>query len=111
MSKIGIVKKVVRKALPLKVSTVKKAALPKLKWTSTQTNLMEVVYMIYLSESLKNEKGQNATISEITKVVFTMFNMEVPKNPTKIIDQLKHRLNPTKVSLLYKVLKILYQIL
>ena len=84
--------------------------MPMLDWAGTQTDLMEVVYMIYLTGMLKNQKGRTATISEVTTVVFQMFNMPVPKNPTKIIDNLKHRMNPDKVSILRKVLLQLYHI-
>ena len=79
-----------------------------LLWDGTQTDLMEIVYMIYLTGKVKNQKGR-ATISDITTVVFQLFNMPIPKNPTKIIDNLKHRKNPDKVSVLCKVLSQLYQ--
>ena len=77
-------------------------------WDGTQTDLMEIVYMLYLSGKLKNREGHKATIGEITTVVFQLFNMPIPKNPTKIIDNLKHRKNPEKVSVLCEVLSRLY---
>ena len=100
-----VFKRIFRKALSKKASVM-----PMLDWAGTQTDLMEVVYMIYLTGMLKNQKGRTATISEVTTVVFQMFNMPVPKNPTKIIDNLKHRMNPDKVSILRKVLSQLYHI-
>lgn len=98
-----------RKALPTKASKRVKPALPQLKWEGTPTDLMEIVYIIYLTKFLKNAKGHEATISEVTKSIFGTFGVTAPENPTRIIDNIKHRKEPRKVSKAWKGLCQLYQ--
>ena len=83
--------------------------MPRLKWEATQTDLMEFVYSLYLSRKVKDANGRTATIHAITTQVFSLFGVDVPKNPTKIVDNLKHRKNPKDISLMYKAVFDLYQ--
>ena len=82
----------------------------KLKWIGTQAKLMEIVYMLWLTELIVNERGKKATLKEITELMFTVLNAKVPQNPTKVIDSLKNRKNPEETSILIKVLKLLYHL-
>ena len=41
--------------------------------------------------------------------VFSLFGVEPPKNPTKIVDNLKHRKSPKDLSMMYKAVSDLYQ--
>jgi hypothetical protein len=106
---IKIFRKVIRKAMPKKASTVVTPEMPRLKWEATQTDLMEFVYSLYLSRKVKDANGRTATINAITTQVFSLFGVDVPKNPTKIVDNLKHRKNPKDISLMYKAVFDLYQ--
>jgi hypothetical protein len=107
MKKLKKIQLAIRKVLPLHTDKSEKPALPQLKWKGSLTDLMEIVYVVYLTKALKNEKEREATIGEVTKVIFGTFEMEIPKNPTRIVDNIKHRKNPRDVS---KVLNSLYQL-
>ena len=98
-----------RKALPTKASKSVKPALPQLKWEGTPTDLMEIAYIVYLTKFLKNQKGREATIVEVTKVIFGTFGMDIPEKPTKIIDNIKRRKFPREVSKVWKALCQMYQ--
>ena len=106
---IKIFRKVIRKAMPKKASTVVTPEMPRLKWEATQTDLMEFVYSLYLSRKVKDANGHPATINAITVQVFSLFGVEPPKNPTKIVDNLKHRKSPKDISMMYKAVSDLYQ--
>ena len=106
---IKIFRKVIRKAMPKKASTVVTPEMPRLKWEATQTDLMEFVYSLYLSGKVKDANRRSATISAITKQVFSLFGVEAPMNPTKVVDNLKHRKNPKDISMMYKAVCDLYQ--
>ena len=106
---IKIFRKVIRKAMPKKASTVVTPEMPRLKWEATQTDLMEFVYSLYLSRKVKDSDGRPATINAITVQVFSLFGVEPPKNPTKIVDNLKHRKSPKDISMMYKAVCDLYQ--
>ena len=101
--------KAIRKVMLKKASAVVNPEMPRLEWTATQTDLMEFVYSLYLSRKVKDANGHPATINAITKKVFSLFGVDVPKNPTKIVDNLKHRKNPKDISLMYKAVCDLYQ--
>ena len=105
---IKIFRKVIRKAMPKKASTVVTPEMPRLKWEATQTDLMEFVYSLYLSRKVKDANGHPATINAITVQVFSLFGVEPPKNPTKIVDNLKHRKSPKDISMMYKAVCDLY---
>ena len=92
-----------------KASAVVNPEMPRLEWTATQTDLMEFVYSLYLSRKVKDANGHPATINAITKQVFSLFGVDAPKNPTKVVDNLKHRKNPKDISLMYKAVFDLYQ--
>ena len=104
-----ILKNVIRKAMPKKASTVVQSEMPRLEWKASQADLMEFVYSLYLSRKLKDANGRPATINAITTQVFSLFGVEPPKNPTKIVDNLKHRKNPKDYSMMYKAVFDLYQ--
>jgi len=80
----------------------------KLKWIGTQAKLIEIVYMLWLTELIVNERGKKATLKEITELIFTVLNKKVPQNPTKVINSLRNRKEPEKTSILIKVLQHLY---
>lgn len=101
-------KKVIRKAMPKKAGAVIQSEMPRLEWTATQTDLMEFVYSLYLSRKVKDANGRTATINAITTQVFSLFGVEPPKNPTKIVDNLKHRKSPKDISMMYKAVCDLY---
>ena len=101
-------KKVIRKAMPKKAGAVIQSEMPRLEWTATQTDLMEFVYSLYLSRKVKDSDGRPATINAITVQVFSLFGVEPPKNPTKIVDNLKHRKSPKDISMMYKAVCDLY---
>jgi hypothetical protein len=106
---INKLKKVIRKAMPKKAGAVIQSEMPRLEWTATQADLMEFVYSLYLSRKVKDANGHSATINVITTQVFTLFGVEPPKNPTKIVDNLKHRKSPKDISMMYKAVCDLYQ--
>ena len=81
---------------------------PKLTWTGTQADLVEIVYFVRLTNKVKNDRGRDATMIELTKALFGLFNTKAPSNPTKIVDNLKKRKKPKEKSLLYRILKLLY---
>ena len=81
---------------------------PKLTWTGTQADLVEIVYFVRLTNKVKNDRGRDATMTELTKAFFDLFNAKAPSNPTKIVDNLKKRKKPKEKSLLYRILKLLY---
>ena len=105
---IKSLKKVIRKAMPKKASAVVNPEMPRLEWTATQADLMEFVYSLYLSRKVKDANGHPATINAITVQVFSLFGVEPPKNPTKIVDNLKHRKSPKDISMMYKAVCDLY---
>ena len=80
----------------------------KLTWTGTQADLVEIVYFVRLTNKVKNDRGRDATMTELTKAFFDLFNAKAPSNPTKIVDNLKKRKKPKEKSLLYRILKLLY---
>ena len=106
---IKSLRKVIRKAMPKKASAVVNPEMPRLEWTATQADLMEFVYSLYLSRKVKDANGRTATINAITTQVFALFGVEPPKNPTKIVDNLKHRKSPKDISMMYKAVCDLYQ--
>lgn len=81
---------------------------PKLTWSGTQADLVEIVYFVRLTNKVKNDRGREATMTELTKAFFNLLNAKAPSNPTKIVDNLKKRKKPKEKSLLYRILKILY---
>jgi len=81
----------------------------KLTWTGTQADLVEIVYFVRLTNKVKNDRGRDATMTELTKAFFDLFNAKAPSNPTKIVDNLKKRKKPKEKSLLYRILKLLYR--
>ena len=105
---IKSLRKVIRKAMPKKASAVVNPEMPRLEWTATQADLMEFVYSLYLSRKVKDANGHPATINAITVQVFSLFGVEPPKNPTKIVDNLKHRKSPKDISMMYKAVCDLY---
>ena len=80
----------------------------KLTWTGTQADLVEIVYFVRMTRMVKNDKGRDATMTELTKAFFDLLNAKAPSNPTKIVDNLKKRKKPKEKSLLYRILKYLY---
>jgi hypothetical protein len=106
---INKLKKVIKKAMPKKAGAVIQSEMPRLEWSATQTDLMEFVYSLYLSRKVKDANGHPATINAITTQVFALFGVEPPKNPTKIVDNLKHRKSPKDISMMYKAVCDLYQ--
>ena len=100
--------KAIRKVMLKKASAVVNPEMPRLEWTATQTDLMEFVYSLYLSRKVKDANGHPATISAITKQVFSLFGVDAPKNPTKVVDNLKHRKSPKDISMMYKAVCDLY---
>jgi hypothetical protein len=105
---INSFKKAIKKAMPKKASAVVNPEMPRLEWTATQADLMEFVYSLYLSRKVKDANGRTATINAITTQVFSLFGVEPPKNPTKIVDNLKHRKSPKDISMMYKAVCDLY---
>ena len=81
---------------------------PKLTWSGTQADLVEIVYFVRLTNKVKNDRGREATMTELTKAFFDLLNAKAPSNPTKIVDNLKKRKKPKEKSLLYRKLKLLY---
>ena len=81
---------------------------PKLTWTGTQADMVEIVYFVRLTNKVKNDRGREATMTELTKAFFDLLNAKAPSNPTKIVDNLKKRKKPKEKSLLYRILKLLY---
>lgn len=81
---------------------------PKLTWSGTQADLVEIVYFVRLTNKVKNDRGREATMTELTKAFFNLLNAKAPSNPTKIVDNLKKRKKPKEKSLLYRKLKLLY---
>jgi hypothetical protein len=98
------VRKDVKKILGRMINTTPS----KLKWIGTQAKLIEIVYMLWLTELIVNERGKKATLKEITELIFTVLNKKVPQNPTKVINSLRNRKEPEKTSILIKVLQHLY---
>lgn len=80
----------------------------KLKWIGTQAKLMEIVYMLWLTGLIVNERGKKATLKEITELMFTVLNANAPKTPTKVINDLRNRKEPEKTSILFEILNHLY---
>lgn len=81
---------------------------PNLTWPGTQASLMEVVLMIHMTGEVKNDRGRKASLTELTIAMFRLFNKKPPRNPTKIINNLRKRQKPKEKSILYRVLKYLY---
>ena len=108
MKEIIFIKRGLKKALK-KVSRSNMNDEVIVKWMDSKINLMEIIVLLHESKCLINTKGKPATIMEISNVVFKAFGCEPPKNPTKIIDSLKHRKNPEMISLLKQLFKRLYQ--
>lgn len=77
-------------------------------WRGTRTDLIELSYLIYKSGCVTNVKGKPATFKMVYKALFGQFGVPVPDNPTKIVDNLKHRRNPKQVSVIYRALWYLY---
>ena len=98
------VRKDVKKILGRMINTTQS----KLKWIGTQAKLMEIVYMLWLTELIVNERGKKATLKEITELMFTVLNSKVPQNPTKVINSLRNRKKPEETSILIKILQHLY---
>lgn len=40
---------------------------PKLTWSGTQADLVEIVYFVRLTNKVKNDRGREATMTELTK--------------------------------------------
>lgn len=98
MKRIKKMAVVFRKALP------RKKEKPQLVWNGTRTDLMEMVYGMYLSEKVVTIDGRRATLYEITEMTFEAFGMVPPKNPSRMLTTLRERNNPRELSIIYKAL-------
>ena len=45
---------------------------PKLTWAGTQADLVEIVYYIRMTRMVKNDRGREATMTELTKAFFDL---------------------------------------
>lgn len=86
----------------------KKNKTDQLRWNGSKTDLMELVYALYLSEQLKTSSGHNATLSEISMTVFDLFGLDAPQNPSRVVSGLKQRVDPVELSIFCKALADLY---
>ena len=86
----------------------KKNKTAQLKWNGSKTDLMEVIYTLYLSEQIKNSSGQKATLREISMTVYDLFGLDAPQNPSRVVSSLKQRVDPVKLSIFCKALTDLY---
>jgi len=78
------------------------------KWTGTQADLMEIVYVLYYSEMLVDQKGRNLKLIEITNFVFKLFGCKPPKNPSRVLRTIRKRARPEELSVVYTALCYLY---
>ncbi|WP_127846312.1 RteC domain-containing protein [Psychroflexus aestuariivivens] len=62
-------------------------------WTATSTDFIEMAYALYLSNSINNG---DATIKQIVNALSTAFNVKVPQDFYKTIDDIKQRKDLTK---------------
>ena len=81
---------------------------PKLTWSGTQADLMEIVYVLYYSEMLVDQKGRKLKLIEITNFVFKLFGCKPPKNPSRVLRTIRSRAKPEELSVVYTALCYLY---
>ncbi|MFN2261957.1 MAG: RteC domain-containing protein [Psychroflexus sp.] len=62
-------------------------------WTATSTDFIEMAYALYLSNSINNG---DASIKQIVNSLSTVFNVKVPRDFYKTIDDIKQRKDLTK---------------
>lgn len=93
---------VLKKALPKKRKTVH------LKWEGSKNDLMEIVYCLYLSGKLVNSLGLKATLYETSEAVFGLFELESPKNPSRLLTSLRERKKPGEHSIFFEALCRMY---
>ena len=98
-----------------KINKIVKNALNKIiynskspKWTGTQADLMEIVYVLYLSGKLVDQSGRKLKLIDITKFVFKMFGCKPPKNPSRVLKTIRKRAKPEELSVVYLALCDLY---
>lgn len=91
-----------------KKALTRKNKTAQLKWNGSKTDLMEVIYTLYLSEQLKTSSGHNATLSEISMTVFNLFGLDAPQNPSRVVSGLKQRVEPVELSIFCRALADLY---
>ena len=97
-------KHITKMSIAVKKALHKKKKTPQLIWVGSRTDLMEMVYGMYLSEKVKTASGRKATLYEITDMTFEAFGMKAPKNPSRILTTLRERNAPKKLSVIYKAL-------
>ena len=98
----------IKMPIAFKKVLAKKNKTAQLKWHGSKTDLMEVIYTLYLSEQIKTPSGHNATLSEISMTVFDLFGLDAPQNPSRVVSGLKQRVAPVKLSIFCKALADLY---
>ena len=98
MKRIKKMAVVFRKALPQKNKK------PQLLWNGSRSDLMEMVYGMYLSGKVVTADGRKATLAEITDMTFETFGMVPPKNPSRMLTTLRERNDPRELSIIYKAL-------
>lgn len=80
----------------------------RLRWQGNKTDLMEVVYVLYLSEQLKDPSDHIATLNEISENIHKLFGLKPPQNPSRVVSGLKQRVDPVKLSIFCQALSDLY---
>ena len=91
-----------------KKAIAKKNKTGRLRWQGNKTDLMEVVYVLYLSEQLKDPSDHIATLNEISENVHTLFGLKPPPNPSRVVSGLKQRVDPVRLSIFCQALSDLY---
>ena len=91
-----------------KKAMAKRVKTGRLRWQGNKNDLMEVVYVLYLSEQLKDPSNHNATFNEISETIYELFGLEPPQNPSRVVSSLKQRVDPVKLSIICQALSDLY---
>lgn len=62
-----------------------------LKWSGSQSDLMEMVYTVYISGLRRDDSGSLMTLTALTKSYFGMMHIKCPSNPHALASRARNR--------------------
>ena len=93
MHKIKFFFKSYKKHLVKKITSRRRR---KYRWEGAKNDLMEVVYCLYLTKRVTRASGEAIPLYEMTELIYKTFGLEPPRNPSRVVDSLRDRVNRKK---------------
>lgn len=90
------------------VKEMKNRRRQKYRWKGAKNDLMEVVYCLYLTKRVTKASGEAMPLYEMTALIYKMFGLKPPRNPSRVVDSLRERVNRKNRSVFYQSLSNLY---